>query len=99
MEGHLGFKLPKQSQNFSCGGPVKTYSLQTIAFGVERCPRTYLWERWKWKQRLLSFEEGIFLMARNAKLVNDSVVWVEDTPPIIECQLIKDVTGSDFCPN
>ena len=39
------------------------------------------------------------LMVRNAKLVNESVVWVEDTPPIIECQLIKDVTGSDFCPD
>ena len=39
------------------------------------------------------------LKARNAKFVDDSVVWVEDTPPIIECQLIKDVTGLDFCPS
>lgn len=38
------------------------------------------------------------LMARNARLVNDSVVWVEDTPPIIECQVNKDVTVSDLCP-
>ena len=38
------------------------------------------------------------LMARNAKLVNDSIVWVENTPPIIECQVTKDVSGLDLCP-
>ena len=31
------------------------------------------------------------LMARNAKLVFDCVVWVEDTTPIIQCQLKRDV--------
>ena len=31
------------------------------------------------------------LMARNAKLVFDYVVWVEDTPPIIQSQAIRDV--------
>ena len=31
------------------------------------------------------------LMARNAKLVSDYVVWVEDTPPIIQSQVIRDV--------
>ena len=36
------------------------------------------------------------LMARNAKFVNDSIVWVEDTPPILECQLFKDVSGLDL---
>ena len=36
------------------------------------------------------------LMARNANLVNDSIVWVEDTPPILQCQLFKDVAGLDL---
>ena len=31
------------------------------------------------------------LMARNAKLVSDYVLWVEDTPPIIQSQVIRDV--------
>lgn len=38
------------------------------------------------------------LMARNAKFVSDSVIWVEDTPPIIESQLTKDVSVLDCCP-
>ena len=39
------------------------------------------------------------LMSRNAKFVNDSVIWVKDTPHIIECQDIKDVTVSDQGPS
>ena len=31
------------------------------------------------------------LMARNANLVSDYVVWVEDTPPIIQSQVLRDV--------
>ena len=37
-------------------------------------------------------------MARNAKCVNDSVIWVEDIPSIIEFQVIKDVTVLDHGP-
>ena len=39
------------------------------------------------------------LMSRNAKFVNASVIWVKDTPPIIECQVIKDVIFSDQGPS
>ena len=38
------------------------------------------------------------LMARNAKFENDSVILVEDIPPIIEYQVTKDVTVSDHGP-
>ena len=37
-------------------------------------------------------------MARNAKFVNESVIWVEDIPPIIEFHVNKDVSGLDLGP-
>ena len=39
-----------------------------------------------------------YLMARNAKFVNDSVIWVKNIPPIIEYQITKDVVVSDHVP-
>ena len=38
------------------------------------------------------------LLARNAKFVNDSVIWDEDILPIIEHQVSKDISGLDFGP-
>ena len=39
-----------------------------------------------------------YLIARNAKFVNDSVIWVKNIPPIIEYQITKDVVVSDHGP-
>ena len=38
-------------------------------------------------------------MARNAKQVTNYVIWVEDTPPIIEFQILNNVKSMDICPN
>ena len=60
---------------------------------------------WRWSLNVQEWQVShvcrtgncaVHLMARNAKLVNDSIVWVEDTPPILECQVIKDVSGLDL---
>ena len=33
------------------------------------------------------------ILARHAKLLNHSIIWVEDTPPIIADHIQNDVTG------
>uniref|UniRef100_A0A7N2MUC6 RNase H type-1 domain-containing protein n=1 Tax=Quercus lobata TaxID=97700 RepID=A0A7N2MUC6_QUELO len=43
--------------------------------------------------------EAAHLLARNAMNVKDSVIWVEDTPPLIEHQIMVDVSFLDFCPD
>lgn len=38
------------------------------------------------------------LLARNALNVDDCVIWVEDTPPVIELQILNDEIATDFGP-
>ena len=38
------------------------------------------------------------LLARNAKNVTDCVIWVEDTPPLIESQILHDIISLDLSP-
>ena len=38
------------------------------------------------------------LLARNAKQVTDCVIRVEDTPPLIDSQILQDVINLDFSP-
>ena len=57
--------------------------------------RAKLWRQmvqvWKTNHVRRTGNVAAHLMARNAKLVSDCVVWVEDTPPIIQCQVNRDV--------
>ena len=43
--------------------------------------------------------EAAHLLARNAMNVKDCVIWVEDTPPLIEHQILVDVSFLDYCPD
>lgn len=36
--------------------------------------------------------------ARHAKLVSECIIWVEDTPPILDYQILKDITHLGFVP-
>ena len=42
--------------------------------------------------------EAAHLLAKNAMNVKDSVIWVEDIPPLIEHQILFDVSSLDSCP-
>ena len=42
--------------------------------------------------------EAMHLQAKNAMNVKDSVIWVKDTPPLVEHQIPIDVISLDRCP-
>ena len=72
-----------------CSSPPT--SIQMIIEGIQR-------QIWKARYVRRTIIMAAHLMARNAKFVNDSVIWVEDIPPIIEYQVTKDVFVSDHGP-
>ena len=75
--------------NALSGKCIPPSSIQMFVVG------TKLWRQkvqdWKISQVRRTGNHATHLMARNAKLVSDCVVWVEDTPPIIQCQVHNDV--------
>ena len=77
-----------------CSSPPT--SIQMIIEGIQRLNCNGL--VWKVSNVCRTSNMAAHRMARNAKCVNDSVIWVEDIPPIIEFQVIKDVTVLDHGP-
>ena len=77
-----------------CSSPPT--SIQMIIEGIQRLNCNVL--VWKVSKVCRTSNMAAHRMARNAKCVNDSVIWVEDIPPIIEFQVIKDVTVLDHGP-
>lgn len=83
---------------------VVTDALMGCIEGIQRLKHNvHVWKAnvhvWKASYVRRTSNMAAHLMARNAKFVNDSVIWVEDTPPSIECQVIKDVTVLDQGPS
>ena len=71
-------------------------SIQMFIEGLQRQKHNF--QEWKASHVRRTSNTAAHLMARNAKFVNDSVIWVKDIPPIIEYQVTKDVTISDHGP-
>ena len=61
------------------------------------------WKQWvqEWKASYVrkTGNWAAHVMAQNAKLITDCVVWVEDTPPMIQCQVHRDVLLMNQCSN
>ena len=53
---------------------------------------------WKAMHTRRNTNEAAHLLAKNAMNVKDSVIWVEDIPPLIEHQILFDVSSLDSCP-
>lgn len=64
-------------------------SIQLIITGVKQWRQKV--QDWKISYVRRTGNLVAHLMAWNAKFIFDCVVWVEDTPPIIQCQVHRDV--------
>ena len=64
-------------------------SIRTFVAGAKHWKQMV--QVWKTNHVRRTGNVAAHLMARNAKLVSDCVVWVEDTPPIIQSQVTRDV--------
>ena len=79
-----------------CSSPPPPIFIQMIIEGIQSQKCNV--QVWKASYVHRTNNMATHLMARNAKFVNDSVIWVKDIPPIIEHQVIKDVSVLDFGP-
>ena len=76
--------------------PPAATSIQLIIKGIQRLKCNVL--EWKANNVRRTCNMAAHCMARNAKFVNESVIWVEDIPPIIEFHVNKDVSDLDLGP-
>ena len=95
LAGDLGLKqiiLEGDAQivtNALLGKCLPPTSIQIIITGASRWRQTV--QEWKASYVRRTGNWAAHVMAQNAKFIPDCVVWVEDTPPIIQCQVHRDV--------
>nr|XP_023888246.1 uncharacterized protein LOC112000364 [Quercus suber] len=65
--------------------------------GSRRCLQMFC--SWKAVHTNRRNNTAAHLLAREAKNVKESVIWVEDSPPCIENQIMNDVIALDVCPH
>ncbi|XP_050285738.1 uncharacterized protein LOC126725206 [Quercus robur] len=75
--------------NALMGKSLPPSSIQRLIAGASR------WKQWVqvWSASYVRRDGNgaAHVMAQNAKSISDCVVWVEDTPPMIQCQVHRDV--------
>ena len=72
-------------------------SIQNIIAGARHWSLNF--STWKAAHARRNCNQAAHLMARYAKLISESVIWVEDTPPVIESQIAFDVRCLGSCPS
>ena len=70
--------------------------IQKVVEGSQRCLSHF--KTWRDEHVKRNNNKAAHLLARNALFVDDCVIWVEDTPPVIELQIQNDVIAMDFGP-
>ena len=87
----------KPKTNMSSQNPPPS-SFQKVVEGTKRG----LQEFTAWEANHVNvnrcYNTAAHLLARYASAVSHSVVWVEDTPPMIACQVSLDVSLLGLCP-
>ena len=103
LAGELGLKqviLEGDAQivtNALLGKCLPPTSIQMIKTGARQWRQIV--HDWKISYVRRTGNYAAHLMARNAKLISYCVVWVEETPPIIQCQVHRGVLLLNQCSN
>ncbi|KAK9984138.1 hypothetical protein SO802_033663 [Lithocarpus litseifolius] len=78
------------------GSVIPTLAIQKIVEGSQGCLSHF--KSWRIAHVRRNNNGAAHLLARNALSVDGCVIWVEDTPPVIELQIQNDVIAMDFGP-
>ena len=76
------------------GSVIPTLAIQKIVKGSHWCLSHF--RSWRIAHVRRNNNGAAHLLARNALSIDDCVIWVEDTLPIIELQIQNDVIAMNF---
>ncbi|XP_023898674.2 uncharacterized protein LOC112010558 [Quercus suber] len=78
------------------GFAIPALAIQKIIEGSQWCLSHF--KTWRIEHVRRNNNGATHLLARNALYVDDCVIWVEETPPVIELQIQNDVIAMDLSP-
>ena len=79
------------------GSVIPAISIQKVIQGISWWLKKF--DNWKISHARRSSNTAAHSMAKEAKSVLESVIWVEDSPPFISDQLMSDVLSMDIFPS